>query len=472
MSNIPITATLAERREATGPYGTAVAGTKAAGPEQPEWNGIEKAVFRVAFLYFVLQAVPLDWKFYRDLFSVNWAAVSYGDIFHLTRYQPRFFGEEDTFANWAVLLGIAVVGAFLWGSRDRNRKNYDTAWYGLRVILRYRLAVALLGYGFLKLFPVLAPEPSISNLNTNYGDFTDWKIFSMSLGIVPSYESFLGLVEIIGALLLLNRKTASIGAFLILSFLGNVFMSNLAYEGGEYVYSFYLITMALVLLAFDALRIYHLLTLERPTAPNRFRPVFQGRLKPLRPALKAAFVLFFVGFYGYKVYAGYREGTYQFPQKPGLADAAGLYNVSEFRINGQTLPYSLTDPVRWQDVVFEKWATISIRSNRPVTLDRTNVEVIHRNDADRNYEYAGSAGRQYYAYDIDPQQSVLTLENRNRNQPAERLTLRFSRPNPNTIILEGTDDRRNTIYAVLQKTDKKYLLDEARKTGRRNGLKL
>ncbi|WP_421826785.1 DoxX family protein [Larkinella sp.] len=443
---------------------------KTAEPEQTAWAGYEKIVFRIAFLYFILQAVPLDPKFYQELFSINWAALSYGDIFQLARYQPRFFDGPDTFANWVVVFVIALVGAIIWSYRDRE--EYNALYYWLRVVLRYRLAVGLLAYGFIKLFPILAPTPSLSNLNTNYGDLTDWKIFSLSLGIVPSYESFLGGVEILAALLLLYRKTASIGAFLTISFLGNVFMSNLAYEGGEYIYSFYLITLALVLLAFDAQRIFTLLTLERPTIPNRFNPVFSDQQKTARLILKSAFLLFFVGLYGYKTYAGYREGSYQFPQEPGLTDASGLYNVSEFRINGQEIPYSATDSVRWQDVVFEKWATLSIRSNRPVILDRTNVEFIHVNDRDRKYEFSGSAGRHYYQYDTDESNQRLTLRNRNPNHATETLQLHVDRPNPGTIVLSGIDQNRDSVYAVLQKIDKKYLLDEARKTGRRGALKL
>ncbi|MDB5111708.1 MAG: DoxX family protein [Mucilaginibacter sp.] len=80
---------------------------------------------------------------------------------------------------------------------------------------------------------------------TSYGDFNDWKIFSMSMSIVPCYESFLGAIEIIAGLLLFFRKTATIGALVILVFTGNVFVSNMAYNGGEYVYIIYLIGFAL-----------------------------------------------------------------------------------------------------------------------------------------------------------------------------------------------------------------------------------
>ena len=38
------------------------------------WTPAERVGFRFAFLYFVLQAVPLDWRFYRDLLIEGWNA--------------------------------------------------------------------------------------------------------------------------------------------------------------------------------------------------------------------------------------------------------------------------------------------------------------------------------------------------------------------------------------------------------------
>jgi hypothetical protein len=201
------------------------------------------------------------------------------------------------------------------------------------------------------LFPLQAPLPSISNLNTNYGDFTAWKLFSLGLGVVPNYQSFLGAVEIVGGLLLLNRKTATIGTLIIIPFTGNVFISNIAYEGGEYVYSFYLITLALFIFAYDGLRLFTLFSLEQPAVPNRFHPLFSEKWQKARLALKTAFVFFFVVLYGYKTYAGYKEGPYQFPTKAGLPKTEGVYNVSEFKVNNTVVPYSKTDSTRWQDGV-------------------------------------------------------------------------------------------------------------------------
>lgn len=442
-------------------------------PIPTELKGHEKTIFRFFFLYFLVQILPLDAGFWQHLFSTNWLQFGYSDIFYLSRYQPQFLPGGPGFINWAIIALIAGIGTLIWAKRDHSLLHYQQLYYWLRVLLRYRLALALIAYGFIKFFPLQAPPPSISHLNTNYGDFSTWKLFSLSLGVVPDYQSFLGLVELTGALLLLHRKTATIATLIIIPFTGNVFFSNLAYEGGEYVYSFYLITIALYLFAFDGIRLFNLFSLERPTAPNFFRPVFTEKWQQTaRLALKSAFILLFVGLYGFQTYNGYRKGQYHYPASSGLTGTEGLYLVSSFRSNNQDIPFSKTDPNRWQDVVFEKWNTLSIQSNRPVVLTKPNTEEIYQNDADRNYEYTGVQGRHYYSYEADTDKQLLRLKNRNPQHPEDTLVLHYSRPDTATIVLSGVDAGRDSVYAVLQKVDKKYLIFEAKKAGRRRGLKL
>jgi hypothetical protein len=441
---------------------------------QQEWKGYEKIAFRFFFIYFFIQAVPLDWKYFSQLFSINWGSLHYGDIFNLAHYAPHFYQDSQSYANWAIVALIALIGTAAWTLADRNKtKEYSVLYYWIRVIVRYRLAIGIIAYGIIKFFPLQAPYPSISNLNTAYGDFTRWKLFSLSLGVVPAYELFLGLMEIIFGLLLLFRKTATIGAFLIIVFTGNVFVSNIAYEGGEQVYSLYLITLALFIVFFDLQRILSLLVWQKPTAPNTFKPVFTAAwLKYSRLAFKIGVVLFFVVLYGFKTATTYKSDPYQFPTTKGLAGTSGVYNVAEFRLNNDSIPYSKTDLKRWQDVVFETWNTISIKSNRPVIIDSTNTDKVYKEDDKRTYELEGSAGRHYYSYTADTINHLLTLHNKNKNYKGETLQLRYEKAANNQLILSGTDQNKDSVYVVLDKLNKKYLLQEAAKVGRRAKLKL
>lgn len=425
-----------------------------------EWNNWEKIIFRFFFIYFLLQVVPLDPKYYAFLFSINWADIRYGDIFNIAHYSP------PTYASWGIIALVALTGAAIWTYVDRNKRtSYNHLYYWIRVAVRYRLAIALFAYGFLKFYPLQAPYPSLSNLNTYYGDYTRWKLFSLSLGIVPNYQSFLGLVEIITGGLLLYKRTASVGAFIVLVFTGNVFMSNIAYEGGEQVYSLYLITLAFFALSFDIQRLVHLLILQKPTFPNRFQVVLTEKWQRYgRLAVKSLFIFFFVLTYAFKLSL---NQTYQFPTTTGLAGATGIYNVTEFRKNQDTLPYSKTDPIRWQDVVFEKWATISIRSNRPVLLDSNNTERVSAIGEDRIYELEGSIGRHYYSYDVDTLKQVLTLRNKNKHYKGEQLVLHYNRLNDSRLELSN-----DSLYVVLDKIPKKWLLEEVAREGRRKSIKL
>ena len=121
-----------------------------------------------------------------------------------------------------------------------------------------------------------------------------------------------------------------------------------------------------------------------------------------------------------------------------------------------------------KDVVFEKWATISIRSNRPVLIDSLNYERIFTNDQDRNYELAGTGGRHYYAYQLDTTNHALVLANKNFHYKGGRFKFNYSRPDTATVILKGTNEKGDSLYVVLNRIEKKYPL----KMSRRKALKL
>jgi len=446
--------------------------------EASSWRNWEKYGFRFFFIFFALSVLPLSAAYWRNLGAIYWLHISYEDIFDITRYFPWISLAWSGYASLIIIAALALAGASGWALYDRSvcrrKTDLDKLHKWLRIILRYRLAIALLGYGLIKFFPLQAPYPSLSNLNTAYGDFTRWKLFSMSLGIVPGYQRFLGLIEMLSAFLLLNRKTTVIGAGIVIFFTGNVFVSNLAYDNGEGVYSLYLVIIALFLVSFDLGRIYSLLFQQKETLPAddalQWPPGWRanGRL-----AVKSVLILFFVIFYGAKTYSAYRLGDYyQLPQRKGLPGAAGVYTVSVFKWNGNDLPYAASDTLRWKDVIFENWATLSVGTSRHLVLDSTNKESVATGDLNRKYELSGSGGRQYYDYTVDSIHQALYLHNKNPHYPEDQWTLYYKRQGNKDWLLEGTDKRGNTVQVTLEKLARRYLLKEAAKTGRTELLRL
>jgi hypothetical protein len=434
------------------------------------WKDWEKVFFRFFFLFFSILILPLDWKFWRQLFAINWGRLHFHDLFELTRYQLHIFPAGSfpaygpgSFADWGVVILISLIGTAIWGRVDDKRQEYDQLYYWLRVIIRYRLALLLITYGFIKLFPLQMPYPSLSNLLTNYGDFYAWKIYFQTLGISPHYESFLGFVEIVAALLLFNRRTVTFGVGLIFGFIGNVAVANGFYDIGEQVLSTFIVVMAAALFVKDIPRLYNLLVKEKATRANKFVPDLSSPfLRRARLGLRYAF-LFFALVFAWRTYDSYVNDPYKLPHTPGLSNAFGIYNVKEFVVNRDTLPYSKTDPQRWQDVVFEKWSTLTIKDARPVLIDKSSGEAYHDKDIDRNYELAGFAGRHYFYYEADTVNQVLRLQNKNSQLRDEKLLLSYSRPNDSTILLSGINERSDSIHVVLEKISKKYLMLEGRR---------
>ena len=134
-----------------------------------------------------------------------------------------------------------------------------------------------------------------------------------------------------------------------------------------------------------------------------------------------------------------------FRNSAGWRGAGGIYDVSSFRINHDSIPYSATDSSRWQDVVFEKWNTLSIRSNRPVIIDSNNIEKLAPGDAAASYELEGSAARHYYSYTTDTLHHVLVLQNKNKHYQGETLVFHYRQAGDSALLLTGINERKDSV---------------------------
>jgi hypothetical protein len=429
------------------------------GDRSATWSLGERTVVRILAIFVMLIAVPIAPQYWRQLFSHHVAGFQV--LFDLVNYLPDFFSAPKwgiaSFTNMIVILAVSTLSGVLWanwGHRSNDADLYDIA----RIALRYKLAFALLSYGIVKFFPLQFPHLTLSDLNTNYGDFLPWKIYYLSNSAAGAgYQRTLGAFEIISGILLLWRRFSSIGAGIAIAALVDIVLVNFAYQLGDHVYAILLLLIAAIILANDAPRLVDLLILRRPAKADRFQSRLQDRSAAIsRTFARAAVILFFFG-YTAATYASYRRQNLSTSDGAGLPSAEGLYNVAEFSINGNLHPYSIVDPVRWQNVVFERWNTISIRSNQPLVLQvaRPNLDSadIHR------YEVAGNGGRQFFSYTFNEKMLHLT----GTNTPGSSLSLNYQRNANGEIVLNGTDEQGNKLHAVLKKVNKTYLLNEGRR---------
>ena len=427
---------------------------------QADWGTPKKVAFHVTAVFFLLTLIPVfDWKFWRALLHTNWG--HFQDIFRLTAFVPQYFYSPKwglaSYRNLGLVLIISVLVGLIWSYLNRACKNYEWLYYGIRVLVRYRLAAGLIAYGLLQFFPIQFPRPTLSDLHSNYGDFLQWKMYYLTNGLARAgYEQALGLLEVVGGVLLLWQSTVTIGAVISASLLINILLANFAYQLGDHIYATILLLAAVFLLLHDAIRLLDLLVLQRPAKADHFKPVLTSvRARQWRLAGKSV-VAAFILFYGASVYYGYRHTNWPLPDTAGaLKGAAGYYNVREFEVNGRAIPYSLTDPVRWQNVVFEKWNTISVRSNRPVPITVSAPVVAYESD-ERTYEFAGNGGRCFYSYTADPNAGTIHLQG--ENDPHESISFHYQYAPDGSLVLTGKDESGNSLRVVLEKVDKKYLL--------------
>ena len=47
------------------------------------WKPYERVVFRFFFVYFLIQILPLDWKYYRDILALDWSSLHFSNFFYL-----------------------------------------------------------------------------------------------------------------------------------------------------------------------------------------------------------------------------------------------------------------------------------------------------------------------------------------------------------------------------------------------------
>ncbi|WP_285055990.1 hypothetical protein [Pedobacter ginsengisoli] len=458
---------------------------------QRSWTPLEKYAFRTFFIFFFVLIVPLNTRFYTQWFTTEWSNLHIRDMGRLSgssfspikvssdrpgandtggipvsrQYLLTIYPESGEFGlasyiNWGLAFVIGLLGAVIWTLADRKRKSYNTLYYFLVTGISYAMVIQLQGLTFSKVFPTQMPDLALTQLNTPFGDFVAQKLYWIQFSFVHDYEIFAGFAELLIMLFLFFRQTRALGAALALAMVGNIAFANHAYDGGIHLAAtFYALGGAFVLWRYLP-ALWRLIVKEEDT---EWKSHYFPFAKPWQRYGRIAFKAFIFGFYfvtsGYLHWYNYKHDSYKVPSRPGLAGARGLYEVTEFKVNDQVVPYSPVDSLRWQDVTFEKWSTLSFTVFNTFVIHGEAGRGKQFKDVDRTYESAGTGGgRRHYYYETDTVNQVMYLQNKNKAYQNQKLTLKYSRPGHDRIILQGLNEYRDSIYVILDRKNKTYPL--------------
>jgi uncharacterized membrane protein YphA (DoxX/SURF4 family) len=337
-------------------------------PPAPRWSFARCLGFRFACVYLVLYSFPFPIGLIPGTESIAnayeklwiaflpWLGKS---VLHLKDVPIAVTGSGDTTFEYLRLLCmvvLAVVLTIVW-SLVMRPKQHETLGHWLRVYVRYVLAATMLSYGMSKVFKSQFPLPSPLRMMQPYGDSSPMGLLWTFMGFSTPYTMFVGGAEALGGLLLLFRRTTTLGSLVVLAVMTNVVMLNFCYDVPVKLYSIHLWLMAAFLLLPDVPRLVDFFLFHRPTRPVPLAPsasLLASRLRLVGKVLLAGYIVFITTKSGYESWKTYGDGA---PRD----SLDGAYEVEDLTVNHAPLPASTPSSGRWRRIGISSRGRLVVR---------------------------------------------------------------------------------------------------------------
>lgn len=414
------------------------------------WPLWRKIIFRFFFILLTWIMQPWEWLssipgigyllgFWDKL--LDWMVYTANDkIFHVRPILVPINGSGDTSYGWTqvwLFLSVAVLGAIIWSILDRKRSNYVHLNYWLCLFARYYIAFIALSYGILKIFAMQMYFPNLHELATPLGDLLPMRFSWFFIGYSTPYQTFSGILETIAGLLLLYRRTSTMGVMFATAVFINVAALNLCYDIPVKIFSMQLVFVCLFLLANESNRIICFFILNKPASVcDLYHFRYEKKwMRITRWIFKAAFIIIAVIMPVVQTWNYYT--SYHQPSGKNQPVKAGVYVVTEFAINNKNIPASITDSLRWRDVIFDK-----------------GYGSIRTSDTSFRHRY----NRAYFNYDVDSATNTFNFK-KNYNDSLPMIQFKLSQPDSFTIQLRGKF-KNDSLYVELKRTNRHFQLAE------------
>jgi uncharacterized membrane protein YphA (DoxX/SURF4 family) len=393
----------------------------------PGWSAVGRILFRFAFAYLLLYNVfggnfqPLWAWLWNPIVS---AAGKY--VFGVTVPPPQVTNSGDRTYDYVqafCFLVLAIAAAGVWSLVDRKRREYGRLNEALRVFVRAALALWMVVYGIAKINQF--PSPPLDVLQRPVGETSPMMLLWTFMGHSVAYTLFTGVAEVLGGLLLLSRRTTTLGAIVCAGVMSNVVMLNFCYDVPVKLFSSHLLLMAVWLLLPDLKRLANVFLLNRAGAPVEYPPLFAKawatRLVLIAPAVLVLGIAYLNLLANFQVRQYFTQAANQ-PMR-------GIWEVEEFEADGEVRPPLLTDELRWRRVIVSRPGIVSVQQM-----------------SDARINYLGT---------IDAEAQKLALSN--PQKPDWQSSFNYRETEPGRVELEGTYDGKK-VRAKLRRADESEFL--------------
>ncbi|MFD1062996.1 hypothetical protein ACFQ1Q_07030 [Winogradskyella litorisediminis] len=387
------------------------------------WSLRSKLIFRFIFSYFLLYMVLM---FTSSLFEVPFRWLGKTFLGFTYEYDVSGYGSGDNTYAYITLFFNLILALFftvLWTVLQRNKKEYNKAFYWFIVALRFFIVSAMLLYGFVKVFQIQFQPPSFVKLLQPLGEFSPMGLAWTYMGYSKGFGMFAGIMEILGGVLLIWRRTATLGAFIVVGVMTQVAMMNLMFDIPVKLFSIHLILMAGIIFMTDFKRFQSVFIKNKSTkAYDFYHPISSKSYHKTISILKklvlpilliAGCILSYLG----------QLNISDINHRPALY---GIWEAKTFIKNKDTIPPLTTDSHRWRYLLVER------KGNAVV---KTMTDKLLR-----------------YTFETDTLQNKISVYSQYSSK--DSLNFEFDLPNRNQLKLWG-EIENDSIYVVLQKKDLK-----------------
>ena len=345
-----------------------------------QWSSAKKFFFRFACIYIPIYVFSDAFTFIGGFNQIGQLLNSLGVWFGTEilgvqgPVNTGFTGSGDRtidYINLLVFNLLALFGSVLWSVLDRNRLHYENLVYWIRLLVRYYLFAVLFSYGIVKVIKTQFPFPDLWRFLQPFGDSSPMGLAWTFMGYSKPYTFFAGLMEIIPALLLLFRKTTSLGALISVGVMTNVVVMNFSYDIPVKLFSIHIVLFSLFLLAFDGKRILNFFLFNKSVPALDLKPVFtEKRHRYGALIFKVLFIASIIIPDTVNTWSWHQ----QLESRSENVPLYGIWEVEEFLENGNPVSTSVTDDERWKYLIFEQpGSAVLVRTG--LDRDQLNAQV-------------------------------------------------------------------------------------------------